>query len=270
MLASVFVTGGIDTLKNPGPRAELAEPVVDKIVEAAQPVAESLVDTKTPLPFETETYVKINAAVQVGAGILLAAGKVPRLASAALAATIVPTTVAGHRFWEAEGAERQAQQVHFMKNVSVLGGLILAAVDTEGRPGLGYRAKHGRDEAKIVSRAAQANATLGSRALKANARAAGRLAAANATDAGAVTRRKAKAAGKVARKEALGYGKVARKQAQVIGKQASKHADAYAKLASARASELADVASERAADLSKVAQAKGHDLAARAQDLVGV
>lgn len=137
LLASVFISNGIDTLNNPGPRAALAEPVVDKIEGTVEELATGPVPT-----FETETYVKVNAAVQVGAGLLLAAGRVPRLASAALAATMVPTTLAGHRFWEHQGDERRAQQVHFMKNVAVLGGLILAAVDTAGQPGLAYRAEH--------------------------------------------------------------------------------------------------------------------------------
>jgi putative oxidoreductase len=165
MLASPFVTGGIDTLRNPGPRATMAEPVVSKIVGAATPAAQKVatkiegatedlgtgpVDVPpvvhemaagNPLPFETETYVKANAAVQVGAGLLLASGKVPRLASLALAVTLLPTTVAGHRFWELEGDERMAQQIHFTKNVAMLGGLVLAALDTEGRPDLRHRAQ---------------------------------------------------------------------------------------------------------------------------------
>jgi uncharacterized membrane protein YphA (DoxX/SURF4 family) len=33
------------------------------------------------------------------------------------------------------------QRIHFLKNVSMLGGLILAATDTNGRPSLGWRAK---------------------------------------------------------------------------------------------------------------------------------
>src|SRR4051812_30159596 len=102
MLASVFISEGIDTLRNPGPRAEMAEPVIDLITDAAQPVAEKVAATVvgaasgtahlideipaapepvagaahdvrsaahevaagSPLPFETASYVKANAAVQ--------------------------------------------------------------------------------------------------------------------------------------------------------------------------------------------------------------
>jgi putative oxidoreductase len=42
--------------------------------------------------------------------------------------------------------------VHFFKNVSMLGGLMLAAVDTEGKPGVAWRA---RRAAKDVRREAK-------------------------------------------------------------------------------------------------------------------
>ena len=130
LLAASFVSGGVDTLRNPGPRAEKAEPV-------APPIAERL-----PFPTDTDQLVKINAGVQVVAGVLLALGRVPRLASCALAGSLVPTTLAGHRFWEEEDETRRAQQqIHFLKNLGLLGGLVLAAVDTGGAPSLGWRAK---------------------------------------------------------------------------------------------------------------------------------
>jgi putative oxidoreductase len=130
LLAASFVSGGVETLRHPGPRVEKAEAVAPQIAE------------RLPLPNETDQLVKINAAVQVGAGVLLALGRLPRLAAAALAASLVPTTLAGHRFWEEEDATRRAQQqIHFLKNVGLLGGLLLAVLDTEGAPSLGWRAK---------------------------------------------------------------------------------------------------------------------------------
>ena len=139
MLASVFVSSGIDTLRNPGPREELAEPVTEKLAEPA------------PLPGDTEQLVKVNAVVQVVGGAMLALGKLRRLAAVALAASLVPTTLAGHRFWEKDDpAERAQQQTQFAKNMGLLGGLILAAVDTGGAPSLGWRAR------RVARRARQA------------------------------------------------------------------------------------------------------------------
>jgi hypothetical protein len=66
----------------------------------------------------------------------------------ALAATIVPTTYAAHGFWTIEDPAARAQQkTHFLKNVGLLGGVLLASVDTAGEPGLAYRARRVRFEA---------------------------------------------------------------------------------------------------------------------------
>lgn len=227
LLASVFVSGGVDMLRNAGSLAPVAEPVTGPIVDAAQPAvdkaveaagpaigtaAEKVVDLaeqasdalpdaaqpvadladqaadaarsvagsdgddallagsktsgatpKVDLPDDPELLTKVNGGVMVGAGLLLAIGKLPRLSAAALAATLVPTTLAGHRFWEADDDEERAQQqIHFMKNVALLGGLALAAIDTEGRPGVAWRARNAgrtaRREAKLARRVATAEA----------------------------------------------------------------------------------------------------------------
>jgi len=130
MLAAIFVGGGIDTLRDPKPRVERARVVTSKLAEALG------------LPDNPEQMVKINAGVQFVAGLLLAIGKLPRVAALALAGSIVPTTLAGHRFWEeTEPSTRAQQRSHFLKNLGILGGLLLAAVDTAGKPSLSWRAK---------------------------------------------------------------------------------------------------------------------------------
>jgi uncharacterized membrane protein YphA (DoxX/SURF4 family) len=137
MLAAVFVSGGIETLRNPKPRMQAAEPVLDQTVGQ---VKDKLPDQ---VPTDTESLVKIDAAVKIGAGLALGLGKFPRLAALLLAGTLVPTTAAAHRFWEHEDPqERAAQQLHFLKNVGLLGGLMLAAADTHGKPSVAWRAQH--------------------------------------------------------------------------------------------------------------------------------
>jgi putative oxidoreductase len=131
LLAATFITGGIDTFRNPAPKVPAADKVVAPIVEAV------------PQLSSTEQVVKLDAAVKVVAGSLFALGKFPRISAAALAASLIPTTAAGHRFWEeSDPAKRKAQQLHFLKNAGIVGGLLLAAVDTEGKPSLAWRAKH--------------------------------------------------------------------------------------------------------------------------------
>jgi uncharacterized membrane protein YphA (DoxX/SURF4 family) len=82
-----------------------------------------------------------------------------------LAATLVPTTAAGHRFWEEHDPTAKGQQrLHFFKNVSMLGGLLIAAGDTDGKPGVAWRtrraAKDARREAKHLAASARREAKL--------------------------------------------------------------------------------------------------------------
>jgi len=133
MLASTFIVGGLDALRNPKSK-----------VGAAEDVGPTIAAHLPYLPEDTEQLVKINGAAQVGAGVLLALGRFPRLSATVLVGSIVPTTLAGHRFWEIDDdpTRRAQQKIHFFKNLGLLGGLMLAAVDTEGRPGLAWRAQH--------------------------------------------------------------------------------------------------------------------------------
>jgi uncharacterized membrane protein YphA (DoxX/SURF4 family) len=128
MLGGIFIYGGLDAVRQPQSKVAKAETVV-----ADAPVASE---------FDTENLVRINGAVQVGAGVALSLSFFPRVASLVLAASLVPTTAAGHRFWEADDdATRSQQTIHFLKNVAIVGGLIFAATDTGGRPSVPWRAK---------------------------------------------------------------------------------------------------------------------------------
>jgi len=128
LLASTFVAGGIDAVRNPSEKAKAAESVTHQLAEWG-------------VPADATTLVMVNGAVQITAGVMLAFGRLPRLAALALAASLVPTTLAEHRFWEEQDPEiRGHQRVQFLKNASLLGGLLLAAVDTGGRPSITWRA----------------------------------------------------------------------------------------------------------------------------------
>ena len=139
MLAAIFISGGIEAFRSPQAHARAAKPVL----EAVDPAVDQAVEV-APLDGrpDDEMLVKIDAGVKIVAGTMLAFGKFPRLASTALAASLIPTTLAGHRFWEEDDPEvRAQQQIHFFKNVGLLGGLLIAAADTQGKPSLGWRAR---------------------------------------------------------------------------------------------------------------------------------
>ncbi|MGI8882049.1 MAG: DoxX family protein [Jatrophihabitans sp.] len=130
LLASIFVYGGIDAFRNPQSKV----PNADKLL--------SRLPIQVPGNANTEQLVRADAAAKIVAGTALGLGKFPRLASLVLAASLIPTTAAGHRFWEeTDPAKKRMQQLQFAKNASILGGVLLAAVDTEGKPSVGWRAR---------------------------------------------------------------------------------------------------------------------------------
>ena len=163
MLAGIFVTSGARALTNPDPLVPVARPVADRV----GPV---LVKVHKRAPADARTLVQLGGAVQFTGGLLLLTG-LRRPAALALAATLVPTTLAGHRFWEyRDEAQRQQQQIQFLKNLGLTGGLLLAALDTEGRPSLRYRtrrlvgdteravwrsARQTREKVRLATRAAE-------------------------------------------------------------------------------------------------------------------
>ena len=103
---------------------------------------------------DPKRLVRINGAVQLVAGTMLIFGRAPRLASTALAASLIPTTYAGHPFWQESDPEKRAQQrIAFLKNCAIIGGLVVAAVDNNGAPSLRWRAK--RATSTTVERATE-------------------------------------------------------------------------------------------------------------------
>lgn len=160
MLASMFVVGAVNALRNTEAMAARAATVTERVMPAVRRAV-----PQAPIPTNPVTQVRINAAAQLLGAAALATGKSPRAGALLLAATLVPTTAAGHRFWEeSDPAAKANQKVHFFKNVSMFGGLLLAGVDTDGKPGMAWRARRAakdvRREARHVGRAARREAKL--------------------------------------------------------------------------------------------------------------
>jgi putative oxidoreductase len=113
-LAAMFITGGADAMFDPGPRTAKAEEV--------------------GVPLDPELAVRANGAAMLAGGAALALGIWPRLAAGVLAGTIVPTTLAGHPYWQIDDpAARRQQRVHFFKNLGLLGGALLVCAERPAR-----------------------------------------------------------------------------------------------------------------------------------------
>src|SRR6478672_1156998 len=107
MVAAIFILGGFQVSKEPSGQAQAAASM------------------GVPQP---ELAVRANALVMIMAGVALALGIFPRMSAAALAGSLVPTTVAGHSFWKEQDPRKRKDQIaHFLKNLSMLGGLLTIA-----------------------------------------------------------------------------------------------------------------------------------------------
>lgn len=144
MLAAAFISQGAEALRRPTSAADAARPSLAGLRRLPDPL-------RSRVPDNPDTLAKVTAAAQIGGGLLLATGRLPRLASAALAATVLPANLGMHMFWaEPDNASRARKRRDFMADVSLLGGLIIASADTAGKPSLGWR---GRRAARRVSEA---------------------------------------------------------------------------------------------------------------------
>jgi putative oxidoreductase len=217
LLASIFIVQGYDTFRHP-----------EKVATRAEPVITPLAERFPAVPAKPEDAVRLNGAVQMAAGTMLALGRWPRLSALALAATLVPTTLAGHRFWEAEDDATKAQQrIHFLKNTSMLGGLLIAVGDTAGKPSIAWRARYAAQEAGRTARSARKQTARTARTAKVSAKAGSK-------------------AGKVSAKAGSKAGKVSAKASKVSAKAGSK-----AGQVSARANRAAGAANRKAAQLAR-------------------
>ena len=127
MLSAIFVSSGVRILLNPDSKVEAARRVTDR-------VAPMLEKVNPRIPTDPRTLVRVKAASDVVAGLALATGRFSRPAATMLAAGLVPTTFAGHPFWAGDTPQQRAEmQTHFLKNLGMLGGLLLAVL---GQPQL--------------------------------------------------------------------------------------------------------------------------------------
>jgi putative oxidoreductase len=105
LLSTLFISGGWSAFVNPDGRAQ-------KVAQAGVPLARQA--------------TILNGAAMTLAGSALALDIAPKLASLVLIGTLIPTTYIGHAFWQEDApANRAGQRIHFLKNVAVLGGLLI-------------------------------------------------------------------------------------------------------------------------------------------------
>lgn len=102
-----FIILGYEAAKEPGPRVAAAESL--------------------GLP-DPRAAVQFNGAAMVAGGAALTMGVLPRTAALGLVVSLIPTTVAGHAFWNiTDPTERTQQRIQVLKNLGLAGALLTYA-----------------------------------------------------------------------------------------------------------------------------------------------
>jgi uncharacterized membrane protein YphA (DoxX/SURF4 family) len=300
LLSAVFIGQGIDVLLNPKPAAEAAAPAVDALQGLPGPVGSSI-------PSDPQTFAQINAAVQISAGLLLAIGRAPRVASAALALTVLPANLGAHMFWsESDPARKAEKRQAFLTDLSLLGGLLIAAADTGGKPSLGWRGRRAAERLservssalpgshdgydadfgelgerivhglqfgaergrELASTAAERSAPYAEAALERGRELASTAAERSAPYAEAALERGRELASTAAERSAP-YAEAALERGRELASTAAERGKPLAKKARKRGEKLASEAAERTAPLAKKARKRGEELADTARKRVG-
>jgi uncharacterized membrane protein YphA (DoxX/SURF4 family) len=249
LLSAAFIGQGINSLLNPKSAAEAAAPAVDGLQSLPDPLGSSI-------PSDPQTVAQVNAAVQIGGGLLLASGKLPRFASAALALTVVPANLGTHSFWNELDPQLKAEKrQQFLTDLSLVGGLLIASADTAGKPSLGWRGRRAAERlSERVSSALPGSddsdlAELGEKIVH-----------------GLQTRaERGRELASTAAERSAPYAEAALERGRELASTAAERSAPYAEAALERGRELASTAAERSAPLAKKARKRGEKLAKTAR-----
>lgn len=124
LLGATFIAAGVEALRESDRRRQQAQALSGSLGLG-----------------DPATVTKAVAGTQIGAGLMLATGRMPRLSALALALTVVPDAVTGHAFWsEQDKQQKQVQRGLFVRDLGLLGGLLVSVADTGGRESVPHRA----------------------------------------------------------------------------------------------------------------------------------
>jgi putative oxidoreductase len=71
---------------------------------------------------------------ELGGGLTVLLGVKARLRAWALVFYLIPVSLIFHNFWAFTGAEQRMQVINFLKNLAIMGGLLLVALRGAGKP----------------------------------------------------------------------------------------------------------------------------------------
>ncbi|HLT85417.1 MAG TPA: DoxX family membrane protein [Phototrophicaceae bacterium] len=137
LLASSFVATGVDALLHPDSHVDKFRKIEPTLEKAGVPPA---------IASDTRLLVRVTGGVTALAGLMLATNRNPRSAALTLAALTVPVTLVNNPVWTATGKDRKKEMRRgLLTGASLVGGLLIAGLDRDGRPSLAWRASNTRE-----------------------------------------------------------------------------------------------------------------------------
>lgn len=151
LFASWFLAEGVDALRHPQGHVATARTALDRL------------DARTPADIDLDlderrltTVIRAHGAATAVAAGLLAVGKAPRVAGAALAALTLPLALAELAVDKADRGPKRERRQRLLRPLALTGGALLVAADTHGRPSLRWRVEHSRAVRAAAEKAEQA------------------------------------------------------------------------------------------------------------------
>lgn len=154
-LGAYFVNEAVKNFKETPKQAENAAPFVEFVSR----------ESGRKVPNNPELMVKGQGAMMGLGGLALIIGRAPRVAAGLLTPAVAANAYMHEAFWaEKDPAVRAQKQSNFFRTLGLVGGVLIAAADTQGKPGLAWRAAHGvevtRREAARAAKTARREAKL--------------------------------------------------------------------------------------------------------------
>jgi len=83
------------------------------------------------LPMPT-VAIGVAAAIEILGGLAILTGFHTKLASWIVFLFLIPTTLMFHNFWAMSGMEKMDNTAHFLKNLAIMGGLLILGANGAG------------------------------------------------------------------------------------------------------------------------------------------
>jgi len=143
MLAGYFVADGVAAINRPELLTDDMAPLARAVTQTARRLLPESASAK--IPQDTAAYVRIHGAIQAVGGVMVATGFLRRFGAGLIALAYLPRVIAARPRIKSLTTDQR-----FLREVALLGGVVIAAMDTQGKPNLAWLAA---DRSQQLSRA---------------------------------------------------------------------------------------------------------------------